>query len=147
VFNFRAKAGSIWPYSGKTVPVYEEFYVGGLYSVRGFEYGMAGPVSPLTREPLGAEKMVVFNYELIVPLSRAIGLKGALFFDAGKGFNSIKDDAPGRDGGLFPLRTAAGVGIRWFSPFGPIHIDMGWNLSPKEGEKSNVFDFTAGTVF
>jgi len=147
VFNVRAKGGSIWPYSGKTVPVYEQFYVGGLYSVRGFEYGMAGPVSPLTREPLGAEKMVVFNYELIVPLSREIGLKGAIFFDAGKGFNKVKDDAPGTDGGLFPLRTAAGVGIRWFSPFGPIHIDMGWNLSPKEGEKSRVFDFTAGTVF
>ena len=91
--------------------------------------------------------MVVFNHELIIPLSREIGLKGALFFDAGKGFNKVKDDAPGTNGGLFPLRTAAGVGIRWFSPFGPIHIDMGWNLSPKEGESSRVFDFTAGTVF
>ncbi|OGP75503.1 MAG: hypothetical protein A2W09_00470 [Deltaproteobacteria bacterium RBG_16_50_11] len=102
--------------------------------------------------------MIVFNTELIIPLSREIGLKGALFFDVGKGFNKVKSDSfwflsPGGiplkspDQSLFPLRTGAGVGIRWFSPFGPIHIDMGWNLSPREGEKSRVFDFTAGTVF
>jgi len=30
---------------------------------------------------------------------------------------------------------------------GPIHIDYGINLNPKEGEKRGVFDFTIGTVF
>jgi outer membrane protein assembly factor BamA len=30
---------------------------------------------------------------------------------------------------------------------GPIHIDLGFNLSPKKGEKQKVFDFTMGTVF
>ena len=173
VLNFRAKYGRVESYGNKKVtalvngafveedrdvPIYEKFFVGGLYTVRGFEYGTAGPVDPETGEALGATNMIVFNTELIIPLSREIGLKGALFFDVGKGFNKVKSDSfwflsPGGiplkspDQSLFPLRTGAGVGIRWFSPFGPIHIDMGWNLSPREGEKSRVFDFTAGTVF
>jgi outer membrane protein assembly factor BamA len=62
-----------------------------------------------------------------------------VFFDVGKGFDKWKD--------ITPLRFGAGPGIRWYSPFGPIHIDMGFNLSPKKGEKRNVIDFTAGTVY
>ena len=65
--NLRAKAGAIMPYGGKKtviidqynpvtntfspvsvqkdrLPIYEKFYVGGINTIRGFEYGMAGPV-------------------------------------------------------------------------------------------------------
>jgi outer membrane protein insertion porin family len=136
--NLRAQAGVLSAYGGKELPIYEKFYVGGIRTVRGFEYGKAGPLDA-NDEPLGAEKMVVFNAELIFPISREIGLRGALFFDAGKGFDKWSD--------MTPLRFGAGPGIRWFSPFGPIHIDFGFNLSPKSGEKRHVIDFTAGTVF
>jgi outer membrane protein insertion porin family len=122
---------------------------------------MAGPID-INQEPAGAKKMVVFNAELIFPLSREIGLRGALFFDVGKGFDRWKSKTwryidntdplnpkptITRGIGLFPLKFAAGPGIRWFSPFGPIHIDIGFNLNPKEGEKGHVIDFTAGTVY
>jgi len=136
--NLRAQAGIIWGYGGKELPIYEKFFVGGINTVRGFEYGMAGPIDE-NEEPGGAKKMVVFNTEVIFPLSREIGLRGALFFDVGKGFDRFKD--------VTPLKFAAGPGIRWFSPFGPIHIDIGFNLNPKKGEKRHVIDFTAGTVY
>jgi len=136
--NLRAKAGMISGYGGKKVPIYEKFFVGGLQTVRGFEYGMAGPID-INEEPMGGEKMVAFNAELIFPLAREIGLKGAVFWDIGKGFDRLSD--------ITPLKTAVGAGIRWFSPFGPIHIDIGFNLSPKKGEKGHVLDFTAGTVY
>jgi len=136
--NLRAKMGVIEPYGGKKVPIYEKFYVGGINTVRGFEYGRAGPVDD-NDEPIGATKMVAFNTELIFPLSREIGLRGALFFDIGKGFDKWSH--------MTPLRFGAGPGIRWFSPFGPIHIDIGFNLNPKKGEKGNVIEFTAGTVY
>jgi len=136
--NLRAKAGMISGYGGKKVPIYEKFFVGGLQTVRGFEYGMAGPID-INEEPMGGEKMVAFNTELIFPLAREIGLKGAVFWDIGKGFDRLSD--------ITPLKTAVGAGIRWFSPFGPIHIDIGFNLSPKKGEKGHVLDFTAGTVY
>jgi len=138
VLNLRGKVGVIEPYRGKETPIYEKFFIGGLYTVRGFEYGKAGPVDE-NGDPLGAEKMVVFNAELIFPLSREIGLRGAIFWDIGKGFDKWKD--------ISPLKTGAGAGIRWFSPLGPLHIDLGFNLNPEKGEKRRVFDFTVGTVF
>jgi outer membrane protein insertion porin family len=138
VLNLRGKLGIIEPYGGKETPIYEKFFVGGLRTVRGFEYGMAGPVD-VNRDPIGGEKMVVLNAEWSFFLSREIGLRAAVFFDAGKGFDEWKDMAP--------LRTGAGAGIRWFSPMGPIQLDYGINLSPKDWEKSAVFDFTMGTVF
>ncbi len=136
--NLRTKVGMIEPYGGKEVPIYEKFYVGGITTVRGFEYGMAGPVD-INDQPIGAKKMVVFNAELIFPLAREIGLRGALFFDMGKGFDKWSQ--------VTPLKFGAGPGVRWFSPFGPIHVDIGFNLNPKKGEKRTVIDFTAGTVF
>ncbi len=136
--NLRGQVGTIQPYGGKILPIYEKFFVGGITTVRGFEYGKAGPVD-INDEPIGAKNMVVFNTELIFPISREIGLKGAIFLDIGKGFDNWSD--------MTPLRIGAGPGIRWYSPLGPIHIDFGINLFPKKGEKRTVLDFTGGTVF
>jgi len=141
--NLRAQAGMIAPYGGKQLPIYEKFYVGGISTVRGFEYGMVGP-KDINDVPIGAKYMVVFNTELIFPLSREIGLKGAVFFDIGKGWGTDSGQGIVRNRGI---AMGAGPGIRWFSPFGPIQIDLGFNLNPKPGEKGHVIDFSAGTVF
>ena len=77
---------------------------------------------------------------LIFPLSREIGLRGAVFLDFGKGADTMEQAVSFAESGY-------GVGIRWFSPFGPIHIDIGFNPNPKTGEKSRVIDFTAGAVY
>jgi outer membrane protein insertion porin family len=138
VLNLRGKAGFIEPYSGREAPIYEKFFVGGLYSIRGFEYGRAGPIDE-NREPLGSLKMIVFNSELLFPLSREIGLRGAVFWDIGKGFDKLSE--------ITPLKTGAGFGIRWFSPVGPILVNLGFNLHPQKGEKARVWDFSAGTTF
>jgi outer membrane protein insertion porin family len=159
--NLRAQAGVISGRAGREVPIYEKFYVGGINTVRGIEYGKAGPLDEF-EEPIGSKKMAVFNAEFIFPLSRAIGLRGALFFDAGKGFDDgwksktwrWPIDTPDnpvftvkRRTGLFPLRFGAGPGIRWYSPFGPIRIDFGFNLNRKKGEKAHVLEFTGGTIY
>jgi outer membrane protein insertion porin family len=99
---------------------------------------MAGPKDEFN-EAIGAKKMVIFNTELIFPLAREIGLRGAVFFDVGKGFDNWSK--------MFPLRVGAGPGIRWFSPFGPIHIDIGFNLNTKKGEQGHVIEFSGGTFY
>ena len=181
--NLRGRAGAIFPYGGKVgvtvyqaqrdpitnattfvpirfqkdrVPIYEQFFVGGAQSIRGFEYGLAGPVDQ-NNDPVGANYMLIFNSELIFPLAREIGLRGALFFDIGKAWG-VSQPSYGinvQTGQVVPatpvitkgIKFGVGPGIRWHSPFGPINIDIGFNLNPKKGEKSHVIDFNAGTVY
>ena len=138
VLNLRGKVGLVEGYGGKEVPLTEKFFIGGGRSVRGFEWGRAGPVDE-NDEPLGADKFVVFNSELIYPLSKALGLKVAVFYDAGKGLDEWSD--------LSPVRHAVGAGIRWYSPAGPIRIDWGYNLDPKGNEKQTVWDFGFGVLY
>jgi outer membrane protein insertion porin family len=104
---------------------------------------MAGP-RDVNNEPIGAKNMVVFTTEWIFPLSREIGLRGALFFDIGRAWGTDSGQGIVRNRGI---AMGAGPGIRWFSPFGPIRIDLGFNLSPKEGDKAHVIEFSAGSVF
>jgi outer membrane protein insertion porin family len=169
--NLRGQAGAIFPFGGtitqtvqqfnpitnefetQTVqkdrlPIYEKFFAGGIQTIRGFEYGMAGPIDKITQDPVGAKYMVIGNIEWIFPLARELGLRGALFFDIGKAWGAgavgVANANIESDRGI---KFAVGPGIRWQSPFGPIHIDIGFNLNPQKGEKSHVIDFSAGTVY
>jgi len=134
-FFIRGTAGYVWQYDGTPVPIYQNFYVGGINTVRGFQYGMAGPTD-LSNTPIGGRGELYFNNEWIFNIYKAAGLKGVVFFDAGHGFNG-SDWVAG-------VKTAAGFGIRWLSPMGPIRIELGFNLNPKQGEKKEVFDFMMG---
>lgn len=139
-FFVRGTAGTIQAYGGKKIPIYEKFYVGGLQTVRGFKYGEAGPLDEYD-DPIGGKNQLYFNFEWIFPIYKPAGLKGLLFFDTGHGF----DDSSGWR--MSGAKTAAGCGIRWFSPFGPIRLELGFNLNPKRGEKRSVFDFAMGSQF
>jgi outer membrane protein insertion porin family len=138
VAKVEAGAGFADGYNGEEVPLQERYYIGGGKTLRGFEWGRAGPVD-VNGDPEGAEKYVLFSTELIYPLSKAIGLKAAVFFDMGKGFNDFED--------ITPLRHAVGLGFRWYSPAGPINIDWGYNLNPKGDEKQHVWDFSFGVLY
>jgi outer membrane protein insertion porin family len=141
-FFLKGTIGTIRAYGGKSVPVYENFFVGGLNSVRGFKYGEAGPRDS-NDEIIGGRHQVYFNTEWIFPIYKPAGLKGVIFYDAGAAFDDSTTGFTLRD----YMRAAAGFGIRWFSPMGPIRLELGFNLFPKEGDRSNVFDFTIGTQY
>jgi outer membrane protein insertion porin family len=145
VLNLRTEAGFIRPYTSRPVPLNEKFYVGGIKTMRGFEFGMAGPID-YQGDVIGALNMFVTNVEFLYPLSKAIGLRLAVFYDIGKGWGG---GIVPFDNSFTPLRQAVGAGIRWYSPFGPIRVDWGYNLThqPNRGEKHDVFDFSMGTLF
>ena len=136
-FFVKGTMGTIGGYSGREVPITEKFYVGGLSSVRGFRYGEAGPMDE-NDEPIGAKNQMFFNFEWIFPIYKPAGVKGVLFFDTGAGFDSWNS---------LRMRTAAGAGIRWFSPLGPIRLEFGFNLNPKDDERTSLFDFAIGTQY
>ncbi len=135
----RGRFGHATGISGEELPLYERFYVGGIYTVRGIGYGEAGPKDKGTGDPIGGTEELIVNIEYIFPLVSDIRLKGVAFFDAGNAYESFKN---------FPdLRYTTGAGVRWISPMGPIRLEWGYNLDRKPGEKSSRFEFAFGTFF
>lgn len=124
----------------KDLPVGERFYVGGINTVRGFKFGKAGPVTP-AGEVIGGNKELFFNIEYLIPIVQEIRLKALLFYDYGRAFDNSE---PIR---LSELRQSAGFGIRWISPVGPLRLEWGRNLKPKEGERNHTIEFSIGTLF
>ena len=138
VYNVRGQLGALEPYGGMDAPLNELFYFGGINTIRGFEYGMAGPLDE-DGEAAGSQYGFAVTNEIIFPIYRELGLMGALFCDFGRGFDSLSD--------ITPIKVGVGFGIRWISPFGPLRIDFGWNPNPQEHEKSSVTEFGVGTTF
>jgi outer membrane protein insertion porin family len=136
-FFVKGTMGSIGAYGGRQVPITEKFYVGGINSIRGFRYGEAGPTDE-NGEPIGAKNQMYFNFEWIFPIYKPANVKGVVFFDTGAGFD---------DWTSLRMRTSGGLGLRWLSPMGPIRLEFGWNLNPKEDERKSLFDFTIGTQY
>jgi outer membrane protein insertion porin family len=127
---------------GGRVPIFERFFLGGPYSIRGFRSRELSPVDPQTGERIGGNKELVGNVEYLFPLFNDIGFKGVVFFDVG---NTWRQGVwPWSDGGI---RYATGLGIRWYSPMGPLRFEWGWNLRPYPGESRRVAEFTIGTAF
>lgn len=136
----RGRFGFIEGYGGRPIPVTEQFYVGGINTMRGFVFGRAGPVTP-EGTLLGAARQIIINNDFIFPISNEAKLNGVLFFDYGQGFNLANRINIG------DLRKAAGVEARWISPFGPLRVAYGFNLDPRPLERRGVFEFSVGSLF
>lgn len=139
-FNVRGRFGYASGFSGKELPLYERFYVGGINTVRGLGFGEAGPRDE-QGEIIGGDRELIFNTEFIFPIEKEIRLKGVIFFDAGRAFD---DDEPIS---FADLRPTAGAGFRWMSPFGPIRLEWGYNLDRQYDEGSNKIEFSMGSLF
>ncbi|TLY22331.1 MAG: outer membrane protein assembly factor BamA [Nitrospirae bacterium] len=140
VFSPRARLGVAHAYeSGSRLPVGDRFFVGGIQTVRGFSFGRAGPTAS-DFSPLGGNKQLIFNFDFIFPIAPELKVKGVVFFDYGKGFNDGESLS-------LDLRPATGFELRWISPFGPLRLAYGINLSPRTGERPGQFEFSVGTLF
>ncbi|MBI4689823.1 MAG: outer membrane protein assembly factor BamA [Nitrospirae bacterium] len=136
--SLRGRYGYATGISGKTLPLYERFYVGGIYTIRGLDFGEAGPRDS-NGEVIGGTKQIIFNAEYIFPILSELRLKGVIFFDAGRAFDSSED---AKD-----LRYTTGGGVRWISPIGPLRLEWGYNIAPKPGEDKSRWEFTFGSFF
>jgi len=141
VLSLHARAGEAKGIGAKKLPIGERFFVGGMNTVRGFKYGRAGPIDAKTKEILGGDRELFFNVEYLFPLVAEARIKGVFFYDLGRGFGDKESVT------FSALRRAAGVGIRFISPIGPIRIEWGKNLHPEKGETSELTEFSIGTLF
>ncbi|MBA2258178.1 MAG: BamA/TamA family outer membrane protein [Acidobacteria bacterium] len=81
--GFRAQAEYITKY-GDTIalPIFEKLFLGGEYSIRGFDLRTVGPRDPLTNVVLGGNKSLLFNAEYLINIASPVRL--VLFADAGQ---------------------------------------------------------------
>ncbi len=134
-----ARGGMMNKLTWGQMPAYELFYLGGIDTIRGFKYAEISPRDPTTNERIGGPQFLQLNQEIRFPLYQKLGLGGTVFFDAGNvyGPNYV---------GPF-LRTSVGLGVRWFSPMGPLRVEWGYNLAPKSYERHSAWEFTMGGSF
>ena len=134
VFAVRGVIGYMQGNEGKEVPVYERYILGGINSLRGLRD--VGPVDPMTGDIIGGLTMVQLNVDYIFPLLKSAGMKGVVFFDMG---NTWESGYHAND-----LRRTAGLGVRWYSPIGPLRVEWGYVLDKKENESPSRWEFTIG---
>jgi len=142
VVNFlHAKGGYVTENSGMLLPDYEKFYLGGMNSLRGFDWRDIHATDE-NGDEIGGQKFIQFNFEIIIPLLKAQGIVGVLFYDTGNVYG------PDESMTFDSLRESVGYGFRWFSPIGPIRLENGYILDPREGEKTGGrWEFTMGSAF
>ena len=127
------------------LPASERFFAGGDTTVRGFALDRLGTEATLNQDgyPTGGNAMLVLNAELRTPHVKSVGLVG--FVDAGNVFLNVSDFDLGE------LRAAAGVGIRYRSPLGPLRLDVGFKLDRRDlnrgTERRVVYHLSLGQAF
>jgi len=124
------------------IPIHERFFAGGSNSFRGARFDELGPVDEESGKPVGGNALLLLNLELTFPLVSGVkNLRGAVFYDIGNVFEETNDIF------LASLENAAGFGIRYKTPFGPVRLELGWNLDVPEVERKARFYITIGNVF
>lgn len=151
--ELRGRVGFADPYGDSDkIPIYERFFAGGAYTIRGYEERMVGPIDPGSKDPLGGSSMFVGNVEYVYPLFSF--LKVALFYDVGNVWEKPGDFLSNKDangvansGGL---KSSFGLGFRIKTPIGPIMLDYGIPMDKEPGEDSKSsgrFHFSVSNSF
>jgi outer membrane protein insertion porin family len=135
-------------YGSKAYPFFKNFYVGGVNSVRGFDDGAIGPrdIDPTTGVDFatGGTKRIVGNAEIFAPvpfIKNSSQFRLSAFVDGGDVY------AKGQGISLGDLRYSAGVGISWYSPFGPLKLVFAKPLNKQTGDRTQTLQFQLGSQF
>ena len=116
------------------------FYSGGGGSVRGYGYQQLGP-KDMDGDPIGGRGLAEFGLEARIRLKQFGGNFGVVpFFDGGSLSTEAFPD-------LTEWRFAAGLGVRYYSSFGPIRIDVGVPLNRQKGDGPVAVTVSLGQAF
>ncbi len=147
-FMLNGELGYADSYGSKAYPFFKNFYVGGVDSVRGFDNGSIGPrdFDPGTNSDfaVGGTTRIVGNAEVFAPvpfIKSSSQFRLSAFVDTGSVY------ANNQSINLGDLRYSTGVGVSWFSPFGPLKLVFAKALNKKEGDQTQVLQFQLGSQF
>lgn len=137
VLAVRGTLGSISGASTRAVPADVRFYAGGGSSVRGYGYRELSPLR--NGKPTGGKSLLEASVELRFRTSETWG--GAVFLDGGNAFEGeypdFKED----------IRFGAGAGVRYFSDFGPLRLDVAVPLNKRDGDGMFQLYVSLGQAF
>jgi outer membrane protein insertion porin family len=130
------------------LPIFERLFLGGEYSIRGFDIRSVGPTDPESGLVVGGNKSLLFNGEYLITIAGPV--RAVLFYDAGQ----VRDI--GERYAWNQFKTSTGLEIRFFMPVinVPFRLISAWNPN-REGVLDNsgqptkkfTFRFAVGSTF
>ncbi len=129
-------------------PFFENFYAGGIRSVRGFQantLGVKERTSDGDEEPVGGNLLVSGGAEIIFPVPFMERSLKSFRLSAFTDFGNVYDVNQDFDAGL--LRYSAGLSAIWISPFGAMTFSIAAPLKKEDGDETEAFQFSLGSTF
>jgi outer membrane protein insertion porin family len=169
--GMRGQAEYIHSFTGsRELPIFEKLFLGGEYSVRGFDIRTIGPQDPATGLVLGGNKSVLVNVEEQITIAGPVRL--IAFYDAGQvqsgptlqGPPAFVPDGgsiativkPGQSFNMQDWKTSTGLEIRFFMPVLNVPFRLIFAFNPQRGgvldntlqpQKAFQFRFAVGSTF
>jgi outer membrane protein insertion porin family len=147
--GFRGQWEFISPYGDSNIlPIFERLFLGGEYSVRGFDIRTIGPYDSVSGLVIGGNKSLLFNGEYLINIAGPVRL--VLFYDAGQ----VQDR--GDKFAMDDFKTSTGAEIRFFMPVlnVPFRLIFAWNPqrdgvldNQLQPQKAFTFRFAVGSTF
>ena len=138
LFSARGILGSILGESREDVPVDKRFFAGGGDTIRGYAFQAVGPLDS-DDDPIGGRSIVAGSIEF---RARLFGNFGAVaFLDGGNVYRDITPDLTEE------FRFGTGVGVRYFTPVGPLRVDVAFPLNRRDPDDAFQFYISLGQAF
>ena len=136
----RIRVGTIVGAKASEIAPSRRFYSGGGGSVRGYGYQQLGPRDDFG-DPIGGRGLAEFSLEARVRLKAFGGNFGIVpFIDGGSLTTDVTPDVRN-------WQFGAGIGVRYYSSFGPIRLDVGTPLNPRSGDARVAVVVSLGQAF
>lgn len=138
VFATKLILGSIFGASKHEIPPPERFYIGSETTLRGYRYLTVSPLNDHDK-PIGGRSMFVYSMELRNRIGKDFGL--VFFYDVGNVYTeacpNFKDS----------IRQSVGLGLRYYTPIGPLRLDLAFPLNKRHLDHSFEAYFSIGQSF
>jgi len=149
IIGLRAQGQYIAPFTNRAaLPLFEQLFLGGEYSVRGFDLRSIGPKAPGSLLVIGGNKSLLFNAEYQVAIMDQVRL--IVFYDAGEVL------AAGQRFNLQDFKTSTGTEVRFFMPVLNVPFRLIFAYNPRRSgvydnnlqpAKAFTFKFAVGSTF
>lgn len=133
----RGRAAFIFGADRGQIPAGRRLFAGGGGSIRGFEFQSVGPLDA-SGDPDGGKSLVEFGVEARWRVTEDIGI--VPFIDGGGAFPDVEPD-------FGDIRFGAGLGLRYYTPIGPLRLDVATPLGRRDGENLIEVYISLGQAF